>query len=85
MQYRAASSEPGDHSQLGWNGEHRPGARDQPPCWECINAVRDGRVVAVNEILLNAPGPNLVEGTLQVRGALYPDEPAPSLAMPRES
>jgi iron complex transport system substrate-binding protein len=55
------------------------------PGWERISAVRDGRVVAVNEILLNAPGPNLVEGALQVWGALYPDEPPPSLALPRES
>jgi iron complex transport system substrate-binding protein len=34
--------------------------------WEKVSAVRSGRVVAVNEILLNAPGPNLVEGAQQL-------------------
>lgn len=39
--------------------------------WENISAVRTGRVVAVNEILLNAPGPNLVKGAQQIWQALY--------------
>jgi iron complex transport system substrate-binding protein len=72
---------------LNWAGMENidPASVISRPGWERIDAVRDGRVVAVNEILLNAPGPNLVEGALQVWGALYPDEPAPSLALPRES
>ncbi|MCB0173442.1 MAG: ABC transporter substrate-binding protein [Anaerolineae bacterium] len=40
--------------------------------WSNVSAVRSGRVVAVNEILLNAPGPNLVEGAQQLWQALYP-------------
>ena len=42
------------------------------PGWSNVSAVRSGRVVAVNEILLNAPGPNLVEGAQQLWQALYP-------------
>lgn len=40
--------------------------------WETVSAVQAGRVVAVNEILLNAPGPHLVEGAREVWQALYP-------------
>jgi iron complex transport system substrate-binding protein len=32
------------------------------PGWEKIAAVQNGRIHTVNEILLNAPGPNLVDG-----------------------
>lgn len=39
--------------------------------WGNISAVRSKRVVAVDEILLNAPGPNLTKGAQQVWQALY--------------
>lgn len=39
--------------------------------WEQVSAVRTGRVVATNEILLNAPGPQLAEGAHQLWQALY--------------
>lgn len=39
--------------------------------WEQVSAIRAGRVVAVNEIWLNAPGPNLAEGARQLWQALY--------------
>ncbi|MGF1504650.1 MAG: ABC transporter substrate-binding protein, partial [Anaerolineae bacterium] len=41
----------------------RPGGQQIP-------AVRDGRVLPVNEIMLNAPGPNLVEGIRELRQVL---------------
>jgi len=34
--------------------------------WEKVSAVQNRRVVAVKSILLNAPGPNLVEGAQQL-------------------
>lgn len=38
----------------------------QRPAWETISAVHNRRVVAVNEILLNAPGPNLLQGAREL-------------------
>ncbi len=42
------------------------------PGWEDITAIKNRKVVAVNEILLNAPGPNLVEGAKQLLQVMYP-------------
>lgn len=40
--------------------------------WEQITAVRCGRILAVPEILLNAPGVNLVQGAQVIAAALHP-------------
>jgi iron complex transport system substrate-binding protein len=36
------------------------------PGWEKVTAVQNGRIHAINEILLNAPGPNLADGAEQL-------------------
>ena len=43
------------------------------PAWQKLTAIRQGRVYAMNEILLNAPGPNLVQGAEQIWRAMYHD------------
>lgn len=43
------------------------------PGWEQISAIQEGRVVAVDEILLNAPGPNLARGVHLLAGVIHPD------------
>jgi iron complex transport system substrate-binding protein len=51
------------------------------PGWEKIRAVRNDRVHTLNEILLNAPGPNLVDGGEQLAAlihyARFPSHQAP--------
>ncbi len=61
---------------LNWAGLEKidPARVMGRPGWEGISAVRAGRVMAVDEILLNAPGPNLVDGARQIWKALYVDE-----------
>ncbi len=63
---------------VNWAGVENinPARVSARPGWERISAVRAGRVVAVNEIALNAPGPNLSEGMWEVWRALYPEETA---------
>lgn len=39
--------------------------------WENISAIRTKKVTAVNEIFLNAPGPNLAEGGRELYRAMY--------------
>jgi len=39
--------------------------------WQAIGAIRTGNVFAVDEMLLNAPGPNLVQGAWQLAAALH--------------
>ncbi len=39
--------------------------------WENVSAIRTKKVVAVNEIVLNAPGPNLAEGGRELYRAMY--------------
>ncbi len=58
-----------------------PGVDDPPlervcarPGWERITAVREGRVVAVDEIVLNAPGPNLAQAAHMLAQAIRPEE-----------
>lgn len=42
--------------------------------WEQVSAVRAERVVALDEIYLNAPGPNLVQGAHLLAAAIHPVE-----------
>jgi iron complex transport system substrate-binding protein len=42
------------------------------PGWEKIAAVRNGRVHPIDEILLNAPGPNLADGAEQLAALIHP-------------
>ncbi len=41
--------------------------------WEQVTAVRQRRVVAVDEIAINAPGPNLARGARLLAQAIHPD------------
>ena len=41
--------------------------------WESITAVREGRVVTVDEIMLNAPGPNLAQAARLLAEVIHPD------------
>ncbi len=40
--------------------------------WESVTAVREKRVVTVDEIVLNAPGPNLARGARLLAAAIHP-------------
>ena len=53
---------------IAWAGVGEPNLTPikQRAGWENITALQTGRVVAVDEIYLNAPGPNLVEGAQQL-------------------
>jgi len=64
---------------LAW-ADVNPGNVEQVrgrPGWEQISATRTGRIVVLDEILVNAPGPNLVQGAREIWRALYPDKPVP--------
>lgn len=39
--------------------------------WENVSAIRAGKVATVNEINVNAPGPNLADGAREVFDAMY--------------
>ena len=41
--------------------------------WESITAVREGRVVTVDEIVLNAPGPNLARAARLLAEVIHPE------------
>lgn len=43
------------------------------PGWEGVAAVRDGRILLMDENLISRPGPRLVEALEQVARFLYPD------------
>ena len=47
------------------------------PGWERVSAIRSDRVVVLDELLVNAPGPNLVSGMREIWRALYPNSPVP--------
>jgi len=47
------------------------------PGWEQVSAVQSGRIVVLDEIMVNAPGPNLVQGAQEIWSALYPERPMP--------
>ncbi|RMD66908.1 ABC transporter substrate-binding protein, partial [Candidatus Parcubacteria bacterium] len=40
--------------------------------WESVTALREGRLATVDEILLNAPGPNLARGARRLAEAIHP-------------
>jgi len=60
---------------VAWTGVRNPPVEKEArrPAWQGVSAVREGRVVAVEEILLNAPGPNLAEGALHLARAIHPE------------
>lgn len=53
---------------VAWAGiePQRPDVVLQRPGWEHVTAVRQRRVIPANEIRLNAPGPNLLEGAREL-------------------
>jgi iron complex transport system substrate-binding protein len=54
------------------------------PGWDWMTAVKDGRIVAVDDIVITRPGPRLVQGLEALIRAIHPDlagelpSPAPS-------
>ena len=48
------------------------------PGWAVMTAVRDGRITAVDDIVITRPGPRLVEGLRQLAAAIHPDVVLPS-------
>lgn len=58
---------------VAWAGVAEPPLSDiqERAGWSEVTAVREGRVVAVNEINLNAPGPNLVAGARQLADIIH--------------
>lgn len=67
---------------LNWAGVENidPAQVLSRPGWQSVTAVRTRRVVAVDEISLNAPGPNLIRGMQELWMALYPDSPLPLIS-----
>ena len=49
------------------------------PGWGVMSAVREDRIVAVDDIVITRPGPRLVEGLRQLAGAIHPGVALPSL------
>ncbi len=45
------------------------------PDWANVAAVRNGRVVAVNPVLIVRPGPRIADGLLMLEQILYPNRP----------
>jgi iron complex transport system substrate-binding protein len=60
---------------LNWAGVEKlePDQVYQRPGWQAVSAVRNRRVVAVDEIALNAPGPTLTKGMHELWRALRRD------------
>jgi iron complex transport system substrate-binding protein len=50
------------------------------PGWPVMTAVREGRIVPVDDIVITRPGPRLVEGLRQLAAAIHPDVALPSPA-----
>jgi iron complex transport system substrate-binding protein len=48
--------------------------------WDVMTAVKDGRIVAVDDIIITRPGPRLAEGLLALIEAIHPDLAIPSAA-----
>ena len=57
---------------VAWAGVAEPKLEQvaRRPGWQEITAVREKRITAVSEIHLNAPGPNLLEGTRRLATAI---------------
>jgi iron complex transport system substrate-binding protein len=45
-----------------------------------MTAVREGRIVPVDDIVVTRPGPRLVEGLRQLAGAIHPNVVLPTPA-----
>lgn len=60
---------------VAWAGIAHPPLEQvsQRAGWDQVNAVREGRVVAVDEIWLNAPGPNLAQGARLLADVIHPE------------
>jgi iron complex transport system substrate-binding protein len=60
---------------VNWAGVEKldPDQVYKRPGWQSVSAVQNRRVVAVNEIALNAPGPTLIEGMHELWRALRGD------------
>lgn len=48
------------------------------PGWDVMTAVRGGRIVPVDDIVITRPGPRLIEGLRQLAAAIHPDVALPS-------
>jgi iron complex transport system substrate-binding protein len=60
---------------VAWAGVAHPPLEQvsQRAGWDQVAAVREGRVVAVDEIWLNAPGPNLARGARLLADLIHPE------------
>jgi iron complex transport system substrate-binding protein len=61
---------------VAWCGTHdrsRPDVVRRRPGWEAIEAVRQNRIYAVRDELLNTPGPTLVDGLRTLAHLIHPD------------
>jgi iron complex transport system substrate-binding protein len=61
---------------VAWCGTHdrsRPDVVRKRAGWEGIRAVREGRIHAVSDELLNTPGPRLLDGIKALAGLLHPE------------
>ncbi len=47
------------------------------PGWDVMTAVRNDRIVAVDDIVITRPGPRLTEGLRQLAAAIHPDADLP--------
>ncbi len=58
---------------IAWAGIPNPDLNlvYERPGWQNLRAVRTGQIFAVDELLLNAPGSNLVQGAQQLAAALH--------------
>ena len=60
------------------------------PGWDGMSAVKDGRIVAVDDVVVTRPGPRLVDGLRALIAAIHPDlagqlpsaAPSPAAALP---
>ncbi|MFN8490425.1 MAG: helical backbone metal receptor [Caldilineaceae bacterium] len=57
---------------IAWAGIPQPELNlvYERPGWQALRAIRTGQVIAVDELLLNAPGTNLAQGAQQLAAAL---------------
>jgi iron complex transport system substrate-binding protein len=56
----------------GTPGEQGDGIRRDDPGWRELDAVRDGRVVAIHDEAVLRPGPRIGEGLAVLARALHP-------------
>jgi len=60
---------------VAWAGIPQPELHKvmQRPGWQQVEAIRTGRVLAVDEMAINAPGPNLVRGAELLLSCIHPE------------